>query len=212
MNSWTLQDAFHLYLSLKKKNILDILSHNVSSSSDQKPENKVFGFISSVRATVKEVLDLFLSGVIGDYFKSQANSPKVSMSIFTEIYSENSNIGVLYRYLPQTIKHFSVQLNIGAPLGSNSVLELSSLWLKNMLPSLQERLFILFSKFSSGADLATFKTQFQSLSQERYSLEETVTFDYILTIIELYACLGVPLNDMEYFFCHCVSSAIRVVD
>jgi hypothetical protein len=157
----TLQDMFHLFLDVRRQHILYTLSS--SSENDTDVIRYIFEFVRCIRQTSNEIHDLFFIPKLSDYLQSEVRASGLSPSTFSKMYSESNNVGALFRYLPDAAKHFSVSFKSGPPLSSKYVLDFSSMWLRNMTKSIEERLTLLLAAIKSGLALAKLRKDFFSL-------------------------------------------------
>ncbi len=148
LNNFYVQDIFHLYLSQKRLYILDLL---VVDETGVQP--KLSTFIHTLQSIADNIIAVFHSDSINQFISHQTQSEQMTMSMFTKMYSENSNAGLLFRYLPSSIKNATFTLNPGMPLSPNSVIEYSTNWIASMNSPIQERITLLIAQVKSVAHL-----------------------------------------------------------
>lgn len=158
LKDFTLQDLFHLFLDIRRQKILANITLGVSSDVDI--VNHIFEFVSCMKQTYKDIHDFFFIPQFSDFLKSDSIIHGLTPSLFSKMYSGISNISVLFRYLPDSAKHFSKFLKSGPPLSSTYVLNFSSIWLSNMKKSIEERLAILLGHIKTGLILASIQQNF----------------------------------------------------
>lgn len=149
---------FHFFLDVRRQHILYTLSSSLTP--DPEVTRHIFEFIRCIRQTSNEIYDLFFIPKLSDYLKTEVRANSLSPSTFSKMYSESSNLGALFRYLPDSAKHFSISLKNGPPLSSKYVLDFSSMWLRNMAKSIDERLIILLGTVKSGLALSKLREDF----------------------------------------------------
>ncbi|KAJ3320948.1 Golgi transport complex subunit 1 [Boothiomyces sp. JEL0866] len=156
----TESDLIQIYLKQRKKYLLEKL--DIQSVDPTVLQCNLIELTSILKFTFTAIHDLFYttteSSALKNYLPSIFDSRSdVSMSAFVKLYSENTNMSLLFRYLPASVKKYYPTMNMKSSIDNETLFKLCSQWLDSITTFVNSKLSGLLSKISKGTDLIEIK-------------------------------------------------------
>ncbi|KAJ3000750.1 Golgi transport complex subunit 1 [Globomyces sp. JEL0801] len=150
----SVDSIFRVFLAQRQRAMIDRLAVGVS-------KDKYVGILSQIvillHTTFLEIIDLFFptnnTSRFVEYLPSIVGIDNIKASSFVQLYSENSNMNLLVRYLPIAAKQFTPKLNGVAVLDKAKLIEFTSTWMTESKPLLNSHILKLLTHIDSANQL-----------------------------------------------------------
>ncbi|KAI8900022.1 hypothetical protein BC833DRAFT_583356 [Globomyces pollinis-pini] len=150
----SVDNIFRVFLAQRQRAMIDRLAVGVS-------KDKYVGILSQIvillHTTFLEIIDLFFptnnTSRFVEYLPSIVGIDNIKASSFVQLYSENSNMNLLVRYLPIAAKQFTPKLNGVAVLDKAKLIEFTSTWMTESKPLLNSHILKLLTHIDSANQL-----------------------------------------------------------
>jgi hypothetical protein len=126
-------------------------------------QESMAGMVNVLVSTTKSAFKLFSTTAVNDHLQLAVGTNGTTSTLFSSMYTENSNAGVLYSYLPDSIKHSNPKLISNTPIPPNEILILTETWVATLKSSIHQRLITLFGAVKSGIELVNLQKHITSL-------------------------------------------------
>ncbi|KAJ3258457.1 Golgi transport complex subunit 1 [Boothiomyces macroporosus] len=149
-------DLIQIFLKQRKKVLLEKL--DLKEADPTVMRSNLMEVTKIIKFTVSCIHSLFYSNTDGSKLKNYLPSifdarADISMSAFVKLYSENTNMSLLFRYLPASVKKYYPTMNTKTCIDNAALLQLSATWIDNVKSQVGSKLSGLLSKISKGTDL-----------------------------------------------------------